>query len=163
MITALARITIGVSDVAGATAAAGSSLTESGADTNWPLWIALALAGATLSLIYRWFFQDAWSPPENPRFVDHNASVLTKRLMQVHFSWGTPVWVTDRELGSGALEAPIPLSSIRSVRKTKWYMRTAPVIVLECEDENRRETIQLAVQDWHRLESVLAATQENGT
>ena len=76
-------------------------MTTSG-EINWPWWLALALVALAVNLVYALLFRQSWAPPEDARFVDHNASVLVKRFLQWKFSWGTPVWVTDDELGSGA-------------------------------------------------------------
>lgn len=127
---------------------------ETGDEINWPLWIGFALVGLVANLVYARLFEVPWTPPEHARFVDERASVTVSSLLHSSYTWGTAVWVTDQELGSLALHVPVPLSSIKSIRMTQWFMRKTPVIVVECEDGRE---VQLGVQDWRALNAVLVA------
>jgi hypothetical protein len=126
---------------------------EIGGEIDWRILVGLAIAGIIAQLIYARFFKPPpWVPPEDALFVDTHASVIVTRSLQWNFSWPAAIWVTEGELGSAKLDAPIPLSSIKSIRTTKWFIRNEPVVVVEWEGG----TIQMAVHDWHKLNSVLA-------
>jgi hypothetical protein len=126
---------------------------EIGGEIDWRIWVGLALAGIIAQLIYARFFKaPTRAPPGNALFVVTDASVIVTRSLQWSFGWSAAIWVTEDELGSAKLDAPIPLSSIKSIRTTKWFIRNEPVIVVEWEGG----TIQMAVRDWHKLNTVLA-------
>lgn len=128
-----------------------------GSELNWTWWLGIALVLAIARFVYAYFFGEPWVPPADARFADDKASVFIKRPFNRKFSWGTVVWVTESELHAGALDEPVPLSGIRSIRETKWYRRSDPVIEVVYERLNQRETIQLAVRDWQKLKLLLGS------
>lgn len=134
-------------------------MSQTGGDFNWTWWLGIGLVFAVINFIYWYFFRKPWTPPADALFVDGGASVFVKRPWERKFGWWTPVWVTDKELNSGALDDPVPLTSIRSVREIMWNRRAEPVIELECDLGNRHETIQIAVRDWRKLKSLLESAQ----
>lgn len=131
---------------------------EIGGEIDWRAWVWLALVGIVAQVIYARFFKPPpWKPPENALFVDTDASVIVTRTLNWNFSWPAAIWVTENELGSLKLNAPIPRSSIKSIRTTKWFMRKEPVIVVEWEGG----TIQMAVRDWQGLNTALASAPKS--
>lgn len=130
-------------------------MSETGGEINWIWWLGIGFALVVAQLIYRHIFNEPWVAPADARFVDDSADVYIKRFMGRSFSWHTTVWLTATELHSGALDTPVPLTSIRAVRETKWKRRTEPVIELECDVVGQIEVVQLAVRDWQKLKTLL--------
>lgn len=129
-------------------------MSDPGSETPWVWWIGLGFIFLAARLIYAYFFGEPWVAPDDARFADGNASIYIKRFMNRRFS-ATPIWTTDTALHTGNQDETVPFASIRSIREAKWYFRTEPVVELVYERENQQETIQLAVQDWRKLKSIL--------